>query len=107
MKEEDFQRQVIALAKLHGFRVSHFRPGRHASGRWATPVQGDGVGFPDLILVRGPRLLFVELKTDTGVLAPAQQAWLDALRAAGQMVAVWRPYNWAEIEATLKGEDGP
>jgi hypothetical protein len=49
--EREFQRQVIDLARLLGWRCAHFRPGRTARG-WRTPVQADGAGFPDLQPVR-------------------------------------------------------
>ena len=48
-------------------------------------------GFPDLVIA-GPRgVLFRELKTQRGKVTPEQQRWLDALTAAGQNAAVWRP----------------
>jgi hypothetical protein len=48
-------------------------------------------GFPDCVIV-GPRtLLYRELKTAVGKVSAAQQSWLDALAAAGQDAAVWRP----------------
>ena len=65
MLEDDWQRQVVDLARLRGWRVAHFRPARTERG-WRTPVEADGAGFPDLLLVRGAQLLAVELKTDAG-----------------------------------------
>src|SRR5437763_860370 len=62
--EAAFTRQVIALARLRGWRAAHFRPGRTARG-WRTPVQGEGVGFLDLVLVRG-RVVWAELKSARG-----------------------------------------
>lgn len=50
-------------------------------------------GFPDLVLVRGPRVVFAELKGPKGKLTDKQQQWIDALRAAGQEVYVWRPVD--------------
>src|SRR6185437_6320236 len=48
-------------------------------------------GYPDLTIV-GPRgVLFRELKTQRGKISAEQQRWLDALTAAGQNAAVWRP----------------
>lgn len=98
--EKEFQAQVIALAQLCGWRVAHFRPAQNARGDWRTPVAGDGAGFPDLVLVRD-RVLFVELKTNTGKLAPAQVTWSTTLQAAGAEHHIWRPRDWNEIETKL------
>jgi hypothetical protein len=100
--ESAFQRQVIQFARLCGWRCCHFRPGLDRRGRWRTAVQGDGAGFVDLVLVR-ERVVWAELKADAGRLRPEQVAWVGALRAAGQEVHVWRPADWAEVEAVLKG----
>lgn len=48
-------------------------------------------GFPDLVLLRPPRLMFVELKSNKGKLRPEQEEWLDNLRACGIEAYVWRP----------------
>ncbi len=77
--EREFQRQVLQLA------------------RRSAP------GFPDLVLVRPPRLLFVELNTATRRLRPEQCEWLDALAecSSAPEVHLWRTSSWNEIEATL------
>jgi hypothetical protein len=98
--ENGFQAQVEQLAKLYGWRVAHFRPARTARG-WRTPVSGDGAGWPDLILVRGRRIVAAELKGDGGKLRPEQAAWLAALAEAGVECHTWRPAAWDEIVATL------
>ncbi len=103
MTEAAFQLQVLQLARLCGWRVAHFRPARTAKG-WRTAVSGDGKGFPDLVLVR-ERVLFLELKTDSGRLTAEQAAWQAALQAAGQLALVWRPADWPAIEAILTRED--
>ncbi len=99
--EASFMAQVLALAKLRGFKTCHFRPARTALGGWRTPIQGDGKGFVDLVLVR-ERVLFCELKSDTGRTTPEQAAWVSNLRRAGQEVYVWRPKDWPEIEEALR-----
>jgi len=99
VSEEAFQRQVIALARLYGWRVAHFRSARTAKG-WRTPVEGDK-GFMDLVLARSGVVIIPELKTDVGIISADQQEWLDAI---GSQARVWRPRDWAEIELTLKGD---
>src|SRR5262249_33147361 len=98
----EFTRQVIQLARLHGWRVAHFRPARTVRGWW-TAVQGDGVGFPDLVLVRGGTVLVAELKVGNNRLSPPQRAWLAAFAAAGIPAHVWRPADWPQVERLLGG----
>jgi len=57
--EATFQACVVEVARLAGWRTLHIRPARRADGSWRTPIGGDGKGWPDLTLVRPPRLLFV------------------------------------------------
>ena len=60
-------------------------------------------GFPDLTCWRaGDRLLFIELKKQSGILRPEQQAIHDSLRAAGQEVYVVRPSDWNLLTTILK-----
>lgn len=104
--EAAFQAQVIAFAQLHKWRVAHFRKVRvqRKNGQvyWETPVAADGTGFPDLILVRGARLLVVELKVPPNKPSAEQIAWLGSFRGiAGLYVAVWTPDDWPTIEKEL------
>jgi len=99
--EEDFLAQVLDLAKLYKWRRAHFRPARTQAG-WRTPVQGDGIGFPDLVLVKPPRLIIAELKSDTGKVSPDQELWLKAFAALPYVETwVWRPRDWDDIVDTL------
>jgi hypothetical protein len=95
--EDDFQRRIIDTARLHGWRLAHFRPARTARG-WATPITGD-VGFPDLVLARHGTVILAELKSDTGGLGPGQPEWLVA---AGAHARLWRPVDWPAILAELE-----
>jgi hypothetical protein len=62
-----------------------------------------GAGWPDLVCVRPPRLIFAELKSETGALRPRQCEWLDVLRLLPQVeVFVW-PADWDELVETLTG----
>ena len=104
--EAGFTRAVLELAKLYGWRSAHFRPAVNRRGHWSTAVQGDGAGFPDLVLVhpKRKRVLFVELKTNRGRRTPGQIAWSIDLTEARAAYRLWRPCDWPEIEATLKGK---
>lgn len=108
MTEAQFQRTVIDLARLHEWMVAHFRAAsvtrRDGSTVHMTPVEADGAGFPDLVLVHPLRgTLFRELKTDRGRISPHQQVWIARLEIAGADVAVWRPADWSQIATTLTG----
>lgn len=62
-------------------------------------------GWPDLAMVRGERLLFVELKRDGKDPTAAQFDWLCALDDVRETtVRVWRPGDWraGTIEAMLR-----
>ena len=92
--EKQFQAQVVELARYSGFLVYHTFDSRRSAG-----------GFPDLVLVKPPRLIFAELKSEGGKLRPEQQKWLDALGGCESIeVRLWRPSEWEEIERMLKGK---
>lgn len=77
MTEADLQRAIIDAAKLYGWRVAHFRSARTEKG-WRTPVEGDA-GFPDLVLARGGKVLFMECKSEKGRQTQEQAEWEDAI----------------------------
>jgi hypothetical protein len=82
-------------------------------GRWVTAVQGDGAGFPDLVLAhsRWGQVIFAELKTEIGRLSLLQDKWISVLGKCqdkselllGVRVFVWRPSDIEEIEEVLRG----
>jgi hypothetical protein len=104
MSEAQLQNAVIKTAKLLGWRTAHFRPGMTRRGNWVTAVQGDGAGFPDLIMLRQDRCLAIELKAAGNKPAPAQIAWLEAFAAAGVEADVWDVNDWCSghIEKQLR-----
>jgi hypothetical protein len=91
---------VVELAHMLGWACVHFRPALTKHG-WRTPVQGDGKGFPDCILVRD-RVIFAELKSDTGRLTPEQMAWFNRLTSAGIEAHIWRPADLQQIAEVLR-----
>lgn len=101
MTEAQFQRHVIHYAQACGWRVAHFRAVRvqRSNGKTyhETPVAADGRGFPDLILVRGRRLIAIELKAGKNKPTPEQRQWLDALEQAWVPSYVYYPEDWQEI----------
>lgn len=103
ISESDFMSWVIDYAHLKKWLVAHFRPAMIRSGKWVTPVQADGAGFPDLVMVREKRLLVVEVKSDIGYLSAAQEKWLKAFGGVKGIEAyVWRPKDKKEVMEILK-----
>ena len=107
MTEAELQDAVVELARFKGWRVAHVRPARTEKG-WRTAWSYDGLGFPDLTMVKGFRLIFAELKGERGQLAPEQRAWLEALLPPGHYggveVYTWRPRDWLDgtVERVLR-----
>ena len=97
--EAEFLSQVIKLARACGWKVAHFRPAQTARG-WRTAVQGDGKGFPDLVLAKRC-VLFVELKVPPNKCTPEQLEWIEDLTSARARALIWTPDDWPEIKDTL------
>jgi hypothetical protein len=91
ISEKEFQAQILSLARLAGWKAYHTHDSRRSQK-----------GFPDLVLVRPPVILFVELKSEAGKLRPEQKAWLEALsRCPGVEARLWRPGDFEDIQAML------
>lgn len=101
MTEDDFLKSVIDLAHIYKWKVAHFRHSLRSDGQYRTPVQGDGAGFPDLVLAR-EKVIFAELKSETGKLSSKQEEWVNSLKTAGQEAYVWRPSDWENIVDILR-----
>ncbi|MCD1286499.1 MULTISPECIES: VRR-NUC domain-containing protein [unclassified Brevibacterium] len=96
MTERQLQDQILELAKRMGWLSYHV----HDSRRSAP-------GFPDLVIVhpRQRRILWRELKSETGTLRPEQKVWISALKQADADADIWRPRDWVSgrIESELRG----
>jgi len=103
VKGKDLQKAIIGLARTHGWRVAHTPPilaavrgkGGTIEQRWMTPVQADGKGFPDLLLLR-ERPLAIEVKGAGDKLRPEQSTWLSAFRMAGVEAYVITEADWPD-----------
>ena len=85
--EAQWQNTVVEAAKLFGWWVFH----DHDSRR-------NQAGFPDLVLIRPPRVMFLELKRETGKVSKAQKGVLDMLdECPGVEADVARPSNWPAL----------
>jgi hypothetical protein len=92
--EAQWQNAIVKAAERCGFVCYHTRFSVASSP-----------GFPDLVCVKPPRVLFVELKTVRGRVSKHQQVWLDLLGdCRGVEVYLWRPSDdWDDISAILQG----
>jgi len=97
------QDQIIELAEQWlGWQTMHIRPARTKHG-WKTPVQGAlGKGWPDLVMLRGGRIIAAEMKTDKGKVTPEQADVIGLLQAAGVETYIWRPKYWDDIVEVLR-----
>ncbi len=110
LTEAQFQEKVTTRARARGWLVYHTYDSRRSAP-----------GFPDLVLARDGRVMFVELKASSGRISAAQREWLTALGAtdpAGNVsnpfrmtatadgsalsVEIWRPNQWHLITELLQ-----
>jgi len=92
MTEKEFLQQVRDLADLCGWLVYHTFDARRSPE-----------GFPDLVLVRGDKVIFAELKSEKGRVRPEQRMWLDALdKVRTAEACLWRPSDWDKIVGVLR-----
>lgn len=107
MSERDLLEAVLSLCKLYNWRTLHIRPARTEKG-WRSPVQGDGKGFPDLLMVKGDRLIVWELKGARGVATDDQMEWLVALAGVAD-TAIITPQHWhsGDVLKALSGSARP
>jgi len=95
ISEKNFEQLVKEEARVNNWLYYHtYRSKRSVPG------------FPDCVMVRGGRLIFAELKTESGKVTPAQQHWLDELsrcdvlqgsKSSAVEVYLWRPSEYEEI----------
>lgn len=89
--EKDFQVDVQDLLTRGGWLWAHIKDARRQAA----------TGLPDIVAVKGQRLLFAELKTMTGRVTPEQEEWLKRVKDAGAESFIWRPADWDSIAWTL------
>jgi hypothetical protein len=90
-EEAAFRGQVIELVELYDWWSMWTADSRTVRG----------AGWPDLTLIRPPRILYVELKSRAGCLSGEQWDVLRMLDACGHETAVWRPGDLPTIAAVL------
>lgn len=97
--EREFQRTVEDYANVRRWEIFHVRPAQTGSGNWVTPTRP---GLPDLILIRPPRVVFLELKSQRGSLRAEQRFVINLLqRCPGVDAFVARPSDWDAVRSLL------
>jgi hypothetical protein len=90
--EKSFMARVTQLARLRGWLDWH-----------TLDSTGTRAGEPDLRLVRPPRVIFAELKSQHGRLRIEQAAALALLeQCPGVETYVWRPSDWQTVMEVLR-----
>lgn len=89
--EREWHQYVRETARQLGWRVFDWHDSRRT-----TP------GWPDLALVRPPRFMLAELKTDEGRLTARQQEVIADLQASGIEVHIWRPVDEQLMRTQLR-----
>jgi hypothetical protein len=100
ISERQWQNDVQRLSTTLGWKYYHAPDNKPINGR----IQKVVAGFPDCVLVKGKRLIFAELKRETGIISKEQVLWMDALRETGAEVYIWRPSQIKEIMAILQAK---
>lgn len=77
--EKQFQALVLDLAGKMGWSCYHTFDSRRSQA-----------GFPDVVMVKPPRLIFLELKVGKHQATDAQIAWLDLIGQCGAEAYVMR-----------------
>jgi VRR-NUC domain len=92
--ERELTTWVTDVAKAAGW-LTHHNP----DSRRVPP------GIPDLILLRPPQLLFIELKKlgRASKLREEQKQWINGLQRCGQEALVWTPNEIPTIWERLTG----
>jgi hypothetical protein len=90
--EKSFQRRVVKLAQLYGWVAWH-----------TLDSTGTRAGELDLRLVRPPRVIFAELKSQHGRVRLEQAQTIALLEhCPGVEVFCWRPSDWEELVKVLR-----
>lgn len=95
MTEAALQQLLIDAAELNGWLVFHDNDSRR-----------NAAGFPDLVLVKPPRVLFLELKSEVGRVRPEQHVWMAALMRSDTIAsAIVRPEHADRIIKYLQNPE--
>lgn len=92
ISERQWREAIVNFAEWNGWKVY-----------WTWNSQHSPAGFPDLVLVRGDRCIFAELKAERGQVAAKQREWADVLSCCSSVeYYLWRPSDEDLVWELLK-----
>jgi Holliday junction resolvase len=84
MRESELQKKIVDRLNRHGWSCIKL-------------IQTNMNGIPDLMCIRKGTVMFLEVKTETGVVAPLQQKRIDDLNKHGVFAKVVRSVEDIDI----------
>jgi hypothetical protein len=92
LKEAAWQKQVEAALTVYRYWWMHVPSNVVVCPRCRTKIyRGIKKGFPDILAIKPPHILWIELKRERGQLEPEQTSVGQMLLACGQMWVHARP----------------
>lgn len=101
ISEKTYQKQITDLATMYGWSWRHIQDSRMTNKHGQQFGDKDAAGLPDLLILRPPEMIVVEVKKELGKTTPLQDEWLALFDACGIDAFVSRPSNFDEIQARL------
>lgn len=96
--EGGVQEQVTEIAEALGWRTMHINDRLYAIAaeheRWDAMTGAED--YPDLVMIRGDRLVVVECKSEKERPTAGQREWLQAFEDVGAEVYIFRPVDLIE-----------
>lgn len=98
MSEATLQDRVVDRAKRRGWKVAHAGRGIAAFDAQGNPVFVTPMakGWPDLVLLRPPRILVIELKREDNDVTPEQLEWLQLFNGCNIPAIIVKPSDLRE-----------
>jgi hypothetical protein len=105
LSEKQWQGFVVDYARVMGWKAYHHSDSRKAVKRGGELIMvgdADAKGLLDWMMVRPPRVLFVELKREDGKMTPEQtECFAKLSRCPGVEVYLWKPSDRTEVQRVL------
>lgn len=87
-KEKNFQSKVIQYLKKKNIY-------------YIKIISATRNGVPDIIICKNGKFIGLEIKTDTGIVAPLQKYNQELIKKSGGTSYIVRPSNWDYIKKIL------